>query len=85
VTSLFSLPTVTIEHIPLSVELKLPAYGSMKCLLPVCYVLHNRTGYPQEVEVNMEASDSFMFSGNKQVCIEMTVHIFIQNEISCNG
>lgn len=66
-TSLFSLPTVTVEHIPLSVELSLPAFGHMKRLLPVSYVLHNRTGYPQEIEVNMEASEAFMFSGNKQV------------------
>lgn len=84
VTTLFSLPTVTIEHIPLSVELRLPAYGNMKCLLPICYMIHNRTGYPQEVEVNMEASDSFMFSGNKQVhfrllpgkVYEMTYNLF---------
>lgn len=84
VTTLFSLPTVTIEHVPLSVELRLPAYGSMKCLLPICYRILNRTGYPQEVEVNMEASDSFMFSGNKQVhfrvlpgkVYEMTYNLF---------
>ena len=57
---------VNIVHIPVSVELKLPAYGSVKTLLPICYVIYNRTPFPQEVEVTMEASDSFMFSGNKQ-------------------
>ncbi|XP_052268585.1 trafficking protein particle complex subunit 11-like isoform X2 [Dreissena polymorpha] len=67
VTTLFSLPTVSMEHIPLSVDLQLPAYGNMKCLLPVRYLIHNRTGYPQEIEISMEASESFMFSGNKQI------------------
>lgn len=67
VTTLFSLPMVNIVHIPVSVELKLPAFGSVKTLLSICYIIHNRTPFPQEVEITMEASDSFMFSGNKQV------------------
>lgn len=58
---------VNIAHIPVSVELKLPAYGSVKTLLSICYIIYNRTPFPQEIEVNMEASDSFMFAGNKQV------------------
>ncbi|KAK3084752.1 hypothetical protein FSP39_018278 [Pinctada imbricata] len=66
VSTTFPLPTVTMEYIPLSVDLKLPAYGSVKTLLPLCYVIHNRTPYPQEMEVTMEANDNFMFSGNKQ-------------------
>ena len=76
VTSLFSLPTVNIEHLPLTVDLNLPAYGNLKTMLPVRYSLHNRTGYPQELEVSMEASDSFMFSGNKQVCFSMRISLF---------
>ncbi|WAR03659.1 TPC11-like protein [Mya arenaria] len=67
VTSLFSLPTVSVEHVPLSIDLQLPAFGKMKCLLPICYMITNRTGFPQEIEVNMEASEAFMFSGNKQL------------------
>ncbi|KAL5016622.1 hypothetical protein ScPMuIL_006211 [Solemya velum] len=61
------LPTVKIEHIPMSVELRLSAFGSVKTLLPIVYRLHNKTPYPQEMEVTMEASDTFMFSGNKQI------------------
>ncbi|ESO93952.1 hypothetical protein LOTGIDRAFT_209465 [Lottia gigantea] len=65
VSTSFPLPTVNIEHIPISVSLKLPAYGSVKTLLPICYVIKNRTPYIQEIEVNMDASDNFMFAGNK--------------------
>ena len=67
VSTTFPLPTVTTEYIPVSMELKLPAYGSVKTLLPLCYVIHNRTPYPQEMEVTMDANDNFMFAGNKQV------------------
>lgn len=67
VATVFPLPVVNIEHIPISVDLRLPAYGSVKQLLPLCYVIHNRTSYPQELEVSMEPNDSFMFSGNKQI------------------
>ncbi|KAL3856772.1 hypothetical protein ACJMK2_011491 [Sinanodonta woodiana] len=67
VSTVFPLPTVSLEQLPISVELRLPAYGSVKTLLPICYTIHNKTPYPQEIEVNVEASDSFMFAGNKQV------------------
>lgn len=66
VTTSFPLPVVNTEHIPISMAMRLPAYGSVKNLLPLCYIINNRTPYPQEMEVTMEANDSFMFSGNKQ-------------------
>ncbi|KAL8612906.1 hypothetical protein ACOMHN_034983 [Nucella lapillus] len=66
VTTTFPLPTVNIEHIPISVQLQLPAFGRVKTLLPLTYLLRNRTAYVQELEINMESTDNFMFSGNKQ-------------------
>ncbi|XP_025086483.1 trafficking protein particle complex subunit 11-like isoform X1 [Pomacea canaliculata] len=66
VTSTFSLPVVNIEHIPIAVHLQLPAFGRVKTLLPLTYTIRNRTPYVQELEVNMESTDNFMFSGNKQ-------------------
>lgn len=66
VTSSLPLPTVDIEHIPISMHLKLPAFGRVKTLLPLSYVIRNRTAYVQELEINMESTDNFMFSGNKQ-------------------
>ena len=35
--------------------------------MPLSYVIHNRTLQVQEVEVTIEPSDAFMFSGQKQV------------------
>ena len=63
----FPLPTINIEHIPICVSVDLPAFGSVKTLLPLCYCFKNRTPYVQDLQVAMDASDSFMFAGNKQV------------------
>ncbi len=38
---------------------------------PVTYNIYNRTPYTQEIEINMEASEAFMFSGHKQVCMQV--------------
>lgn len=67
VSASFTLPTVNIEHIPISVHLQLPAFGRVKTLLPLTYLIRNRTPYVQELDINMESTDNFMFSGNKQV------------------
>ncbi|XP_062584990.1 trafficking protein particle complex subunit 11-like [Saccostrea cucullata] len=66
VDTMFPLPTVNAEYIPLSVELRLPAYGMVKSLLSLTYILYNRTPYPQEIELTMDTNDCFMFSGNKE-------------------
>ena len=67
VTTTCPLPTVAIEHIPLFVDLDLPAYGSVRQSLPATCNLYNRTPYSQEVEVTVEPSEAFMFAGQKQV------------------
>lgn len=74
VDTLFPLPTVDTEFIPLSVELRLPAFGGVKSLLPLSYIFQNRTPYPQELEVAMDTNDCFMFSGNKQVTLVKFIH-----------
>ena len=56
-----------MELVPIYVDLIAPAHGNVRSLFPVTYDIYNRTPYSQEVEVTMEASDAFMFSGNKQV------------------
>ena len=45
----------------------LPAYGCVQMPLNVSYLVRNRTFQVQEVEVNVEPSDVFMYSGHKQV------------------
>ena len=45
----------------------LPAYGCVQTPLLVSYLVRNRTLQVQEVEVTVEPSDAFMYSGHKQV------------------
>ena len=66
-TTTVNLPGVRVEHIPLFVDVDMPASASVRNKLPVTYNIHNRTPYSQEVEVNMEPAEAFMFSGHKQV------------------
>ncbi|RUS82473.1 hypothetical protein EGW08_009779 [Elysia chlorotica] len=66
VSTTLPLPTVNIEYIPITVQVDLPAFGRVKTLLPLSYSVRNRTPYVQEVQISMESTDNFMFSGNKQ-------------------
>ena len=45
----------------------MPAYGCVQTPLCVSYLVRNRTLQVQEVEVTVEPSDAFMYSGHKQV------------------
>lgn len=45
----------------------LPSFGRVRESLPVRYHIENRTALVQDVEMSVEPSDAFMFSGLKQV------------------
>lgn len=45
----------------------MPSYGCVQTPLCVSYLVRNRTLQVQEVEVTVEPSDAFMYSGHKQV------------------
>lgn len=45
----------------------LPSFGRVRESLPVKYHLQNKTNLVQDVEISVEPSDAFMFSGLKQV------------------
>ena len=45
----------------------LPSFGRVRDSLPVKYHLKNKTDLVQDVEISVEPSDAFMFSGLKQV------------------
>uniref|UniRef100_A0A672R5H8 Trafficking protein particle complex subunit 11 n=1 Tax=Sinocyclocheilus grahami TaxID=75366 RepID=A0A672R5H8_SINGR len=66
VRTIITLPHVMIENIPLYVHAELPSFGRVRESLPVRYHLENRTGLVQDVEISVEPSDAFMFSGLKQ-------------------
>lgn len=53
----------------------LPAYGCVQTPLFVSYLVRNRTLQVQEVEVTVEPSDAFMYSGHKQVRISSFQHV----------
>ncbi|XP_016398364.1 trafficking protein particle complex subunit 11-like [Sinocyclocheilus rhinocerous] len=67
VRTIVILPHVMVENIPLYVHAELPSFGRVRESLPVRYHLENRTGLVQDVEIGVEPSDAFMFSGLKQV------------------
>ncbi|KAK2574270.1 Trafficking protein particle complex subunit 11 [Acropora cervicornis] len=62
-----TFPSVTVESVPFTIQTDLPAYGCVQMPLNVSYLVRNRTFQVQEVEVNVEPSDAFMYSGHKQV------------------
>ncbi|KAK1175909.1 hypothetical protein AOXY_G646 [Acipenser oxyrinchus oxyrinchus] len=67
VSTVITLPHVIVETIPLYVHADLPSFGRVRESLPVKYHIQNRTGLVQDVEMSVEPSDAFMFSGLKQV------------------
>ena len=60
----------------------LPAYGCVQSPLFVSYLVRNRTLQGQEVEVTVEPSDAFMYSGHKQVSSAYLLHVKL---VSCEG
>lgn len=67
VRTIIILPHVMVENIPLYVHAEVQSFGRVRESLPVRYHLENRTGLVQDVEISVEPSDAFMFSGLKQV------------------
>ncbi|KAE8277634.1 Trafficking protein particle complex subunit 11 [Larimichthys crocea] len=62
-----TLPHVILESVPLYIHADLPSFGRVRESLSVRYHIENRTALVQEVEMAVEPSDAFMFSGLKQV------------------
>ncbi|XP_054846122.1 trafficking protein particle complex subunit 11 isoform X1 [Eublepharis macularius] len=67
VRTVITLPHVIVESIPLHVNADLPPFGRVRESLPVKYNLQNKTNIVQDLEVSVEPSDAFMFSGLKQI------------------
>lgn len=67
ISTVITLPHVIVENIPLHVNADLPSFGRVRESLPVKYHLQNKTNLVQDVEISVEPSDAFMFSGLKQI------------------
>lgn len=55
-----------MDWIPLEISLSLPTYGFVRTPIVVKYYLYNRSQELIQLEVNMEASEGFMYAGYKQ-------------------
>eukprot|EP00794_Sanderia_malayensis_P013921 gene13921-15373_t len=62
-----TLPVIQIEQIPFYIETSLPAYGCMQKVLPISYKIFNCTELVQEVELQIEPNEAFLFAGNSQI------------------
>uniref|UniRef100_A0A8C5QED5 Trafficking protein particle complex subunit 11 n=1 Tax=Leptobrachium leishanense TaxID=445787 RepID=A0A8C5QED5_9ANUR len=82
VTSVISLPHLMVEGLPLHIRAALPPFGRVREPLPVRYCLENKTNLVQDLEISMEPSDAFMFSGLKQIRLQIlpgAVHKMLYN------
>ncbi|KAF5298216.1 hypothetical protein FQA39_LY02640 [Lamprigera yunnana] len=65
-TTCIPINGLTADWIPIDLELPLPAYGLVRTPLLVSYRFFNRSHHLIQLEMNMEASEAFMFAGYKQ-------------------
>ncbi|KAM4707991.1 trafficking protein particle complex subunit 11 [Discoglossus pictus] len=71
VSTVITLPHVIVESIPLHIHADLPSFGRVRESLPVKYHLENKTNLVQDIEIAVEPSDAFMFSGLKQIRLQI--------------
>ncbi|KAG9479874.1 hypothetical protein GDO78_011744 [Eleutherodactylus coqui] len=71
VKTVVTLPHVIVESIPLHIRADLPSFGRVRESLPVKYHLQNKTNLVQDIEIAVEPSDAFMFSGLKQIRLQI--------------
>ncbi|XP_069833864.1 trafficking protein particle complex subunit 11 [Dendropsophus ebraccatus] len=71
VNTVVTLPHVMVESIPLHIRADLPSFGRVRESLPVKYHLQNKTNLVQDIEIAVEPSDAFMFSGLKQIRLQI--------------
>ncbi|RWS07700.1 hypothetical protein B4U79_13175 [Dinothrombium tinctorium] len=65
------LPNVIVQRSLLYVECSLPDYGVTRKHFQLTFTIYNRTDETLPLELSMENSDNFMYSGNKQIKIEI--------------
>uniref|UniRef100_A0A3Q2XZH4 Trafficking protein particle complex subunit 11 n=1 Tax=Hippocampus comes TaxID=109280 RepID=A0A3Q2XZH4_HIPCM len=71
ISTTVTLPHASLERVPLYIHADIPPFGRVRESLPVCFHIENRTALVQEVQISVEPSESFMFSGLKQVHIRI--------------
>uniref|UniRef100_A0A8D8R6E7 Trafficking protein particle complex subunit 11 n=1 Tax=Cacopsylla melanoneura TaxID=428564 RepID=A0A8D8R6E7_9HEMI len=71
VTSCIELPRVDVLPLPIQLSLNLPAHGLVRTPMTICYTLYNYLNSIITVQILMESSEAFIFSGYKQVVIKL--------------
>nr|CAD7408851.1 unnamed protein product [Timema cristinae] len=72
-SSSVTMPTVRVEGTPLYIEMVMPAHGWVRTPMAVSYHIRNHTSRLLDLDLNMEASDAFMFAGHKQLANALVV------------
>lgn len=65
------------DYIPLGIQLSLPAYGLVRTPLLVSYHFQNRSSHLMQLDLSMDASETFMFAGYKQVNLKGYLAIYL--------
>lgn len=64
-----TLTPLWVEDSVIGVEAKLPAFGTVRTPLCITYYIRNHSDFLITLHMTMEASDAFMFAGNKEIDI----------------
>ncbi|CAK9810108.1 Trafficking protein particle complex subunit 11 [Anthophora plagiata] len=75
-SSSVTLAPLWIEDAVIGLEAKLPAHGWVRIPLLISYFIRNHSDYMITLRLTMEASEAFMFAGQKQV----DIYILPKNE-----
>ncbi|XP_076754890.1 trafficking protein particle complex subunit 11 gry isoform X1 [Xylocopa sonorina] len=75
-SSSVTLAPLWVEDAIIGLEAKLPAHGWVRTPLLISYFIKNHSDYMITLRLTMEASDAFMFAGQKQV----DIYILPKNE-----
>jgi trafficking protein particle complex subunit 11 len=60
-----ALPAIRVRELPVRVSLELPSFGVVRQPFTAVYTVYNSSNIVQELEVSIESTDGFMFSGNR--------------------
>lgn len=67
--SIIKLPSIEVDDTPLTISMNTEPVGYFMSLLPVTYTLTNHSPYLLTLSLNVDASASFMFAGQKQMVL----------------
>lgn len=70
-SSSVTMPTIRCDPAIIGVEMTLPAHGWVRKPMSVEYRLCNHTSTLLQLDLIMDASDAFMFAGQKQVLLRL--------------